>query len=245
MKYEENFIHVEECQNIFIWKHLFFVRKGRAFYATLYQEVSFWNKGAGRVLKRTLDRDTWTSNQSDSFEPQPLRPIVRNTSAQVQVTASDNECHPPHIPHPGRPPPSWRGSSTISPTPIRLEPLRPIVRNTSAQVQVTASDNECHPPHIPHPGRPPPSWRGSSTISPTVVFIIAAIIFIVGGLCLINHQKVSVRNEDEIQGVVVTVILVRRSGGWKQVSSVPVKSRFVIVHRQKGRFWIQSDGGGR
>ena len=194
MKYEENFIHVEECQNIFIWKHLFFVRKGRAFYATLYQEVSFWNKGAGRVLKRTLDRDTWTSNQSDSFEPQPLRPIVRNTSAQVQVTASDNECHPPHI---------------------------------------------------PHPGRPPPSWRGSSTISPTVVFIIAAIIFIVGGLCLINHQKVSVRNEDEIQGVVVTVILVRRSGGWQQVSSVPVKSRFVIVHRQKGRFWIQSDGGGR
>ena len=36
---------------IYPFKSLVLVRKGRAFYATLYQEVFFGNPGGGRVLK--------------------------------------------------------------------------------------------------------------------------------------------------------------------------------------------------
>ena len=36
---------------IYHFKSLVLVRKGRAFYTTLYQEVFFGNPGGGRVLK--------------------------------------------------------------------------------------------------------------------------------------------------------------------------------------------------
>ena len=79
-----------------------------------------------------------------------------------------------------------------------------------------------HPPHIPHPGRPPPSRRGSSAISSLVVVIISTVVFIGGGSCLINCGKVAVIHEDWLQGVVVAVPLKGRSGRRQQVSSVPV-----------------------
>ena len=45
-----NFIYVEEFYNIFHSKSLVLVRKGRAFYATLYQEVFFGKTGGGGSL---------------------------------------------------------------------------------------------------------------------------------------------------------------------------------------------------
>ena len=63
---------------------------------------------------------------------------------------------------------------------IRTPPLLPIGRDPSAQVQVTASDNERCPPNIPHPGRPPPSRKVYSAISSLVVAIIAIDVLIGG-----------------------------------------------------------------
>ena len=58
-----------------------------------------------RPLSR-MRPDVATLEKSRQRKPHPLLPIGRYPSSQIQVTASDNECHPPHIPHPGRPPPS-------------------------------------------------------------------------------------------------------------------------------------------
>ena len=69
-------------------KSLVLVRKGRAFYATLYQEVFFWNPGGGGSL-------TETRNDAESGDESDNEIIIMSEQVMDAINSDDESDHDP------------------------------------------------------------------------------------------------------------------------------------------------------